>query len=624
MAVYQSIYQGSEVDASVGRSYVPTLNAAPTSSTLTFSLDGNTVDYAIGQMCRVADQTEVTGYKFYQLYDITGSGNNKVAHWQAVGSGGGSSTDALNVEVTMSDNDDTDLAKVAITIAINGGSPIPVTGTVDTVTHKKTFTVELEFGDTYVVAFGDVEGYLKPSNISGTKSNTSVTLTAEYETDIYTLSSIVTTKNGNVQGTTPQGVGVTVAYTGQTTPVTLTAVNDTAKVPHGTTPTLTATTVYGYTASVSESSGSITLTYATTAYTLNVSTNQASNTDIASTVIRVSATGISANGYLDFTGAQSSVEVLVPSGVNPTAACQSGAPSANEYAESITVDTTNHAITALYSTEVLTISITKDAGDGDLSTCSVAVTNGGTTLGTLTNASPTLKVAYGINYTCTPSALAGYTAPAAVTKNWADTTAKSLTFEYVERAVFIDLGLPSGMLWATGNLVKDNQGNYGIGGETDWGTYISWGNIIGHNEGEGYDFSVANYTNTPGNSVAANIPSNDAAHDIALATLGSPWHLPTKEDFQELYDNTDYEWTTINGVVGIKFMKKSDHSIYVFFPKSGAYDGMSLINRGTDGHCWSSSFNSSTRAYNLYFDSSSVVPQNGNSRRLGFTVRPVQ
>ena len=600
--------------------------AAPTGAQATVSYQGGTDQVLTDntQTAKVPTGTEftvtyaaVSGYATPATYSATATGASMTAPKATYIYG------VLQLTVSMSDSDATALADVQPMIAINGGTAAAMTGSAG------VFTASMETGDTYEITFNSLvaDGYQTPAAITGTFQGGVQTETAQYLTTILTLGSIVTTKDGNVQGQNPQGAGVTVAYTGQTAPATLTAINDTVKVPSNLTPTITAETVYGYTATATESSGSITLTYATIAYTLNVGTNQASNTDIASTVIRVSATGISANGYLDFTGAQSSVEVLVPSGVNPTAACQSGAPSANEYAESITVDTTNHTITALYSTEVLTISITKDAGDGDLSTCSVDVTNGGTTLGTLTNTSPTLKVAYGINYTCTPSALAGYTAPAAVTKNWADTTAKSLTFEYVEQAGFVDLGLPSGKKWAIGNLVKDSQGNYSIGAETDWGTYVSWGNIIGHNEGDGYNFDQTNYDSTPGKQVAANIPSNDAAHDIAMATLGSPWHLPTKEDYQELYDNTDSEWVADyngTGVAGRKFMKKSDHSVYVFFPASGLYSVTSLSNRGTGGNYWSSSFYSATNAYGFNFISSSVNPQRSTNRRYGFTVRPVQ
>ena len=186
----------------------------------------------------------------------------------------------------------------------------------------------------------------------------------------------------------------------------------------------------------------------------------------------------------------------------------------------------------------------------------------------------------------------------------------------------VDLGLPSGTLWVKGNLCK-NGSNYYIGSETDYGTYVSWGNIDGHNEGEGYDFSQTTYDSTAGASLTADIPTTDAAHDICLARLGEGYNLPTKEQFQELYDNTDSEWTTINNVKGRKFMKKTDHSVYIFFPASGDYNGTSLDYRGTNGFYWSSSFYSATYAYYLYFSSSSVYPQYRSSRRFGLTVRPV-
>lgn len=193
---------------------------------------------------------------------------------------------------------------------------------------------------------------------------------------------------------------------------------------------------------------------------------------------------------------------------------------------------------------------------------------------------------------------------------------------------YVDLGLPSGLKWAQGNIVKDAQGNYAIGeNPEDYGCYFSWGNIVGHNNGEGYDFGTSNsgpYANTPGKQVSANIASNDAQHDAALALLGSPWRLPTKEEFQELYNNTDMEWTTINGINGWKFMKKTDHSLFVFFPAAGSGGGTSIYGVGSDGLYWSSSWNSANGAYNMYFNSSSVYPQNYDSRYYGFSVRAVQ
>jgi len=97
MAVYTSIYDGANVDASVGRSYVPTLNAAPTSSTLTFTMNSNTVNFEIGQFAKVA----VTGgYDFYQLKNLSSG----TATWEKVEYGGGS----LPANVTYFSSDDGD------------------------------------------------------------------------------------------------------------------------------------------------------------------------------------------------------------------------------------------------------------------------------------------------------------------------------------------------------------------------------------------------------------------------------------------------------------------------------------------------------------------------------------
>jgi hypothetical protein len=122
--------------------------------------------------------------------------------------------------------------------------------------------------------------------------------------------------------------------------------------------------------------------------------------------------------------------------------------------------------------------------------------------------------------------------------------------------------------------------------------------------------------------LTGDIPTN-ATYDAARALLGGYWKMSTKEDFQELYDNTDREWTAINGVNGWKFMKKTDHSVFVFFPAAGYYNSTSLNYRGTYGYSWSSSFYSATKAYNLNFGSSLVNTQGNSGRFVGITVRPI-
>lgn len=82
MAIYDSRYTRTQLDEGIGAGYVPTLQAAPTSSTTSYTRSdlpsgSQTVSFVVGQMCRVA----VTGgYDFYQLKDVTSG----VATWEKV------------------------------------------------------------------------------------------------------------------------------------------------------------------------------------------------------------------------------------------------------------------------------------------------------------------------------------------------------------------------------------------------------------------------------------------------------------------------------------------------------------------------------------------------------------
>lgn len=198
-----------------------------------------------------------------------------------------------------------------------------------------------------------------------------------------------------------------------------------------------------------------------------------------------------------------------------------------------------------------------------------------------------------------------------------------------EEILFIDLGLPSGTKWAKGNIVPDGNGGYKVGAETDYGAYFSWGNIVPHFSSngssfdDGYSFNDANYNASPGASLTGNIASNDATHDAALALLGSPCRMPTKAEFVELRNNTDYEWTTISGVTGGKFMKKTDHSVYVFFP-AGGEGSYGSVNKGGDGSYQSSTFYSSNHNYYLYFYNGDSYPETWSVRFAGRSVRAVQ
>jgi uncharacterized protein (TIGR02145 family) len=209
----------------------------------------------------------------------------------------------------------------------------------------------------------------------------------------------------------------------------------------------------------------------------------------------------------------------------------------------------------------------------------------------------------------------------------------SIRAVYKEPKPYVDLGLPSGLKWAKGNVVSDGNGGYAVGNMTDYGAYVSWGNVEPHFSSNGSTFddgynwgeytSGRPYRDTPGRDVNANISSTDSSHDAARALLGDAWHLPTKDNFTELINNTDKEVVTINGVRGTKFMKKSDHSVYIFLPYGGVGINSSLKERGTKGLYWSSTYFDVDRAYALS-NTSVILDYTYSCRASGLLIRAVQ
>lgn len=175
----------------------------------------------------------------------------------------------------------------------------------------------------------------------------------------------------------------------------------------------------------------------------------------------------------------------------------------------------------------------------------------------------------------------------------------------------IDMGLPSGVQWAASNV--------GAVKPSDLGLYFSWGNVEGHEIGEGYDFTQDEYDTTTASAISANLSLDQ---DAARVNLGTPWRMPSAEEFKELYDNCTCVWATMNGVNGCLFTSNVNGNT-LFLPAAGRYSGTSLLNRGSGGFYWSSTYNSATSARDLDFGSSYVYPQNLYVRRFGLTVRAV-
>ena len=105
--------------------------------------------------------------------------------------------------------------------------------------------------------------------------------------------------------------------------------------------------------------------------------------------------------------------------------------------------------------------------------------------------------------------------------------------------------------------------------------------------------------------------------------MKEPWMMFTKTQAEELKDNTDHEWTTINSVNGRKFTSKTDSSKYIFLPAGGRWDERGHDNNGSSGDYWSTAyFDDSYFSWYLYFTSRDIYMEN-YSRYTGQSIRPV-
>lgn len=172
---------------------------------------------------------------------------------------------------------------------------------------------------------------------------------------------------------------------------------------------------------------------------------------------------------------------------------------------------------------------------------------------------------------------------------------------------YVDLGLPSGTLWAKMNV--------GATSETDYGNYYKYGA-----GSEIFDWTTDFYQGRE------NPLSLDK--DTAYQVWGNPWHMPTKEQCEELINNTTYEQLDVNGVTCGKFTAQNGN--YIYIPAAGAADSYhnNYHDVGTYGQCWASTPRIDPErpndygAYNLYTDWSQG-DINVNGITIGYPIRPV-
>lgn len=152
---------------------------------------------------------------------------------------------------------------------------------------------------------------------------------------------------------------------------------------------------------------------------------------------------------------------------------------------------------------------------------------------------------------------------------------------------FVDLGLPSGTLWADRNV--------GAAAPEDSGFYFAWGETepdkASAYTGENYKWpQYEKYNNTDGLTVLE--PADDAAYVI----MGDPWRLPTREQATEMLQKCSVAQDILNGVSGWTFTSSINGNT-IFFPGTGSYteDGfqassMMRLWLSTAGTAWGSGY----------------------------------
>ncbi|MBR4562397.1 MAG: hypothetical protein IKO23_10835 [Bacteroidales bacterium] len=191
---------------------------------------------------------------------------------------------------------------------------------------------------------------------------------------------------------------------------------------------------------------------------------------------------------------------------------------------------------------------------------------------------------------------------------------------------YVDLGLPSGTLWATCNVgatTPEGYGNYYAWGETTTKSTYEWSTYRYCN---GIYTTLTKYCNSSSygnNGFTDNLTTLQLSDDAARANWGGDWRMPTKAEWEELKNNTTVTWTAQNGVYGRKFTASNGNSL--FLPAAGYQNDGSLDIVVNFGGYWSSSLYTGLPIYAWSFlFGSDFYGLNDGRRDIGRSVRPVR
>lgn len=202
---------------------------------------------------------------------------------------------------------------------------------------------------------------------------------------------------------------------------------------------------------------------------------------------------------------------------------------------------------------------------------------------------------------------------------------------------YVDLGLPSGTLWATMNI--------GATGETDGGLFFAWGDTQGYTKDEvtggTKNFNWSSYPHADGayNKLTKYCPSSATTYwggsgqpdnedilsiedDAARVNWGGEWEIPSISSINELSANTTCTWDSQR--VGNLFTSNINGNS-IFIPAVGTCISNTVLYEGDLSACWTTELYTTNprQAWFSQNTSSGCALNNNYERAQGLTIRPV-
>lgn len=190
---------------------------------------------------------------------------------------------------------------------------------------------------------------------------------------------------------------------------------------------------------------------------------------------------------------------------------------------------------------------------------------------------------------------------------------------------YVDLGLPSGLKWATCNVGATkpyDYGDYFAWGETSPKSNYSWETYFDYDYKDGSKIHFKNYENRSKNEL-------ESLHDVARLKWGTTWRIPTNAEMKELQDNCTWKCTVSSGGSGWKITGPSGKSI--FLPFAGMKDESNKnADRSETGNQWGFYWTSTLEDYDHSGGSAGSIAGfwigvSGfiGERYIGASIRPV-